>query len=183
MKRIALLLLILPCHAETPADPATLGPKIVAEASAKLLAELTAAIAKDGPQGAIAVCSEKAPQIAAETGKTHGVTLRRASMKPRNPKNAADPSERESLAGFATAIEAKQAPQPRVIAAANGGKTFHAPILLASPLCLQCHGDPERDIAPATREAISRLYPKDEATGFTVGQLRGLWSVTFPEPE
>ena len=180
MKRLVLLLAILPCHAEPAADPATAGPKIVAEASAKLLTELTAAIAKDGPQGAIAVCSERAPQIAAETGKAHGVTLRRATTKPRNPKNAADAIERKTLETFAAAIEAKQPPQPQVIAAENGGKVFHAPILLASPLCLQCHGNPERDITPATREALRKAYPADQATGYTVGQLRGLWSVNFP---
>lgn len=183
MKRLALLLAILPCHAEPAADPATAGPKIVAEASAKLLAELTAAIAKDGPQGAIAVCSERAPQIAAEIGKAHDVTLRRATTKPRNPKNAADAIERKTLETFAAAIEAKQAPQPQVIAAENGGKVFHAPILLASPLCLQCHGNPERDIAPATLEALRKAYPQDQATGYTVGQLRGLWSVTFGKDE
>jgi len=180
MKRLALLLAILPCHAEPASDPAADGPKIVAEASAKLLAELTAAIAKDGPQGAIAVCSERAPQIAAETGKAHGVTLRRATTKPRNPKNAADAIERKTLETFATAIDAKQPPKPQVIAAENGAKVFHAPILLASPLCLQCHGNPERDIAPATLEALRKAYPEDQATGYTVGQLRGLWSVAFP---
>lgn len=183
MKRIALLLAILPCHAEPAADPATVGPKIVAEASAKLLAELTAAIAKDGPQGAIAVCSERAPQIAAETGKAHGVVIRRASTKPRNPKNAAEATERKTLETFAAAIEAKLPPQPQVIAAENGGKVFHAPILLASPLCLQCHGNPERDITPATLEALRKAYPADQATGYTVGQLRGLWSVTFAKDE
>jgi hypothetical protein len=180
MKRLAFLLAILPCQAEPAADPAADGPKIVAEASAKLLAEFTAAIAKDGPQGAIAVCSERAPQIAAETGKAHNVTLRRATTKARNPKNAADAIERKTLEAFAVAIEAKRPPQPQVIAAENGGKVFHAPILLASPLCLQCHGNPERDIAPATLEALRKAYPTDQATGYTVGQLRGLWSVTFP---
>jgi hypothetical protein len=180
MKRLAFLLAILACQAEPAADPAADGPKIVAEASAKLLAELTAAIAKDGPQGAIAVCSERAPQIAAETGKAHNVTLRRATTKARNPKNAADAIERKTLEAFAVAIEAKQPPQPQVIAAENGGKVFHAPILLASPLCLQCHGNPERDIAPATLEALRKTYPTDQATDYTVGQLRGLWSVTFP---
>ena len=57
-----------------------------------------------------------------------------------------------------------------------------APILLAAPVCLQCHGSPEKDIAPATMAAIKKLYPEDKATGFQLGDLRGLWRVTFPAP-
>jgi hypothetical protein len=62
----------------------------------------------------------------------------------------------------------------------DGSTTFYAPIVIANPLCLQCHGTPEKDIAPATLEAIQKHYPKDQATGYQLGDLRGLWSVTFP---
>lgn len=64
----------------------------------------------------------------------------------------------------------------------EGSVHFYAPILLAAPVCLQCHGRPEKDIAPATMAAIKKLYPEDKATGFQLGDLRGLWRVTFPAP-
>jgi Protein of unknown function (DUF3365) len=47
-------------------------------------------------------------------------------------------------------------------------------------LCLQCHGAPERDIAPLTRTSIRKLYPDDKATDFKSGDLRGFCNVTFP---
>jgi hypothetical protein len=38
------------------------------------------------------------------------------------------------------------------------------------PLCVTCHG---AQIAPALQQAIRAKYPKDAATGFNVGDLRG----------
>jgi hypothetical protein len=156
------------------------GPEIIAEASAKLIAALTEAIAKDGPASAIAVCSERAPEIAAAVGKTHRVTLRRASEKPRNMKNAATDAEKTLLAAFAADLEKKEQPKPRSVQNPDQSTTLFAPIVISNPLCLQCHGALDRDIAPATLEAIRRLYPDDKATGYQSGDLRGLWSVVFP---
>jgi len=184
MKPILLTtLMVASAVAQQPMDPATQGPQVIAEAFAKLTAELTAAIAKDGTAKALGVCSARAPQIAAEVGKTHQVTLRRATTKPRNPKSAASDSERVILTAFAAALVQKEAPKPQTVPHPDGGAIFYAPIVIANPLCLQCHGTADRDIAPATLEAIQSLYPKDQATGYQLGELRGLWSVTFPARE
>jgi hypothetical protein len=161
-------------------DPAKAAPEIIAEASGKLITALTEAIAKDGIASATSVCSERAPAIAVEVGKAHGVTLRRASEKPRNPKNAANDAEKILLAAFTAAIEKSEVPKNQTKTHVDGTATFFAPIVIANPLCLQCHGTAERDIAPLTRTAIKRLYPDDKATGYKIGDLRGLWSVTFP---
>ena len=179
MKRFLLLpILTLAVFAQAKPDPAEAGPKIIAEAFAKLSGALGEAIGKSGPAGALSVCSEMAPQIAKEVATTHGVTLRRASAKPRNPKNAADDAEKAVLEVFAAALAKKEAPKPQTIT--NGSTSFLAPIVLGNPLCLQCHGTPGKDIAPETLAAIQKLYPDDKATGFKLGDLRGLWRITFP---
>ena len=181
MKRLLLIpFLSFAAFAQTTPDPAVEGPKITAEAFAKLSGTLGEAMAKGGPAGALNMCSEKAPQIAKEVAAAHGVTLRRATHKPRNPKNAADETEKQILADFAKAISNKAAPTPKVITNTDGSKSFVAPIMLGNPLCLQCHGTPGKDIAPETLAAIQKLYPDDEATGFKLGDLRGLWRITFP---
>lgn len=161
-------------------DPALEGPKIIAEAFAKLSGALGGAVGKSGPAGALSVCSEMAPKIAKDVAAAHGVTLRRATHQPRNPKNAADEVERAALETFMAAMAKKEAPQPQVITNADGSRAFLAPIVLGNPLCLQCHGMPEKDITPETLAAIQRLYPDDKATGFQLGDLRGLWRITFP---
>jgi hypothetical protein len=181
MKRLLLTpILTLAVFALTKPDPAVEGPKIIAEAFGRLSGALAQAIAKEGPAKALSVCSEKAPQIAKEVATTHGVTLRRASAKPRNPKNAADNAEKAVLEVFAAALAKKEAPKPQTITNADGSTSFFTPIVLGNPLCLQCHGTPNQDIAPETLVAIQKLYPDDKATGFKLGDLRGLWRVTFP---
>ncbi len=181
---LTLFAMLLACGAlaqtESSSDPATEGPKVITEAFGKLSAALSEAVAKDGPAGALTVCSEKAPQIAKEVAAAHGVTLRRATNKPRNPNNAVDAFENAVLKTFAAALEKNEAPKPQILPLPDGGKSFFAPIILGNPLCLQCHGDREKDITPETLAAIQKLYPADKATGFQLGDLRGLWRVTFP---
>lgn len=62
----------------------------------------------------------------------------------------------------------------------DGSTSFIAPIVLGNPLCLQCHGTPGEDIDPETLASIQKFYPNDKATGFKLGDLRGLWRITFP---
>jgi len=179
MKTLLLLVfIILMCIVQAKPDPAAEGSEIIAEASSKLIAALTEAIANDGTANAISVCSERAPEIAKQVGKTHGVTLRRASDKPRNPKNAANDAEKVLLAAFAAGIDRNEPPQPQIVSNPDKSTTWFAPIVISNPLCLQCHGVPDRDITPATLTAIQKLYPNDKATGYKAGDLRGLWSVT-----
>lgn len=181
MKRL-LLIALLPSLAfsQTARDPAVEGPKIIAEAFAKLSGALVEAIGKSGPAGALSVCSDRAPQIAQEVAAAHSITLRRATHKPRNPKNAADEVEKAALEAFLAALAKKEAPKPQVLTNADGSRSFLAPIVLGNPLCLQCHGIPGKDIAPETLAEIQKLYPDDKATGFQLGDLRGLWRVNFP---
>ena len=44
-------------------------------------------------------------------------------------------------------------------------------------LCTTCHGE---SISPGIASAIAERYPDDEATGFAVGDLRGVFWVEFP---
>ncbi len=177
---IIAVVIVSAAFVQAQSNPAEEGPKIVAEAFAKLSGALTDAIAKGGPTNALAVCSEKAPQIAAEVGKAHGVVLRRATTKPRNPKNAADEVEAAALEEFAAAMAKGGAVKPKLVPADDASTSFFAPIVLSNPLCLQCHGTSGQEIAPDTLTAIQKHYPQDKATGYKLGDLRGLWRVTFP---
>ena len=54
------------------------------------------------------------------------------------------------------------------------GVGYVEPIHL-QPLCATCHGE---SIEPTLLEAIRSRYPEDQAVGFRVGELRGLfWAV------
>jgi mono/diheme cytochrome c family protein len=50
---------------------------------------------------------------------------------------------------------------------AGGRRYVHymKPIVIAAPVCLQCHGAPDK-LAPGVADALKELYPQDQATGY-----------------
>ena len=63
----------------------------------ELKAELYAALEDSGVIVAVKVCSEKAPEISARYSSLPGWTVKRVSAKYRNPNNAPDEFEKESI--------------------------------------------------------------------------------------
>jgi hypothetical protein len=46
-------------------------------------------------------------------------------------------------------------------------------------MCLICHGE---NLAPDIATRISEAYPSDKATGFSEGDVRGVFWVEFAKP-
>lgn len=179
MKPVSIVaLLLLGCCSGFGADKVDEGKRITAEAFALLSKNLGESIAKDGTAGAIAFCSTKALPLTASVNPD----LRRVSHKARNPKNKADATELEIIAAYREALATGKPAVPQVRRNADGSESFYAPIVLGNPLCLKCHGAPGSEIEDATLAALRKLYPKDEATGFRFGEIRGLWRVDFRNP-
>ena len=85
---LALLLAVPPLAPAFAQDPAALkaeGAALVKEYADTLGAALKGAVERDGPVAAISVCHETAPRVAAEMGAKSGWTIRRTSLKARNP--------------------------------------------------------------------------------------------------
>jgi hypothetical protein len=73
-------------------------------------------------------------------------------------------------------------PQPgawRSVDLGPRGTGYVEPIYL-QPLCATCHGDA---VEAGLLEHIRGLYPEDEAVGFRVGDLRGLFWAVIPPAE
>lgn len=168
-----------PALALTDAEVIERGKKIAAEAFATLSQELVKAMAEGGTAKALPVCHQKAAKLAEELGKKHDAEVRRVTHKARNPKNRATDAEMRILDDYAARIAAGEAPKPLVVREEVKRAVFHAPILLAMDICLKCHGDPSKDMVPEDLALIRSLYPEDAATGFHLGQLRGMWRITF----
>jgi len=138
----------------------------------QLVDALTGALEEGGPEGAIAICREKAPQIAAELS-VDGIRMGRTSHRLRNPDNAPDPWVKPLLAAY---LEEPENPQPRAVRLDDSTIGYVEPIYAMS-FCLSCHGP---SIEPALQETIQSLYPEDQATGFRMHDVRGLFWVTLP---
>jgi hypothetical protein len=177
-----------------PAPPPALSPEqqaaalqrgkaIVAETFSLLSSNLQSAIQTSGVSNALPFCSLAASPLTAGMAAKHGVVIRRVTHKARNPAGRADAVELGVLQSFAAALAAgatTNPPPPLITNLSANTATFFAPIVLNQPLCLQCHGEPGRDITPENLATIQRLYPRDEATGFKLGELRGAWRIDFP---
>lgn len=140
----------------------------------RLFAALGEAMAKPAPEGgaagAIGVCKEQAPKIAQRIAKENGVMIGRTSAKLRNPMNGAPT--------WAAGVLASTPTEARVLTNTDGSMGVVLPIKL-SGACLACHGDPA-SMDPAVTAALREKYPKDQATGFKEGDLRGWFWVEMP---
>jgi hypothetical protein len=140
--------------------------------------ELTAGLNAGGPVAAIAVCSDKAPGIADSLAMKEGWSVRRTSLKLRNPDNAPDAWERAVLERFerdAKSGKAIDSLEVHEIVDENGQRAFRYMKAIGTPaLCISCHGG---SIDDAVTAALDERYPRDQARGFGVGDVRGAFSV------
>jgi hypothetical protein len=150
------------------------GAETVAPFRSRLMAALQAGLA-EGPDRAIDACRVEAQAIAAASGGP-GVTVGRSSHRLRNPANAPRPWVQPLLDGF---VASPATAAPRAVALPGGGVGYVEPIVL-QPMCLTCHG---ATLAPAVQARIAALYPRDEATGFAPGDLRGVFWIEFAPGE
>lgn len=157
------------------------GKVVVREAFSLLSSNLLVAIAGGGPTNAIPFCSVKALPLTETISQAHSVELRRVSARQRNLKNAPSKQEQAILQEFQNALENGEKPSPKVVRGQNEA-FFYAPIQINTPLCLACHGDPGKDLAAETSEVLRGLYPDDQATGYKLGDLRGMWVVRVTAP-
>jgi hypothetical protein len=147
------------------------GAALLAPLKSDLKQALVAGLEK-GPAHAIDVCRDQAPAIA-HALSVNGVKVGRTSHRLRNPANSA-PEWVEPILETYRADDAGQ--EPRLVSLGKDRLGYVEPIRL-QPMCLACHGN------VLTSEVTARLkhsYPGDQATGFEVGDLRGVYWVEFP---
>jgi len=96
-----------------------------------------------------------------------GVKLRRTALKYRNPKNKPDTADRMVMDTFVSTKKFK----PLVVDVGDQYRVYKP--LVVKQSCLLCHGA-RNDISPELVKMIDRTYPKDKATGFELGEFRGV---------
>jgi hypothetical protein len=141
--------------------------------AAELMGELNAALDSGDVAAGIAVCKEKAPEVASNVSATYGVEIGRTSHKLRNQANTAPQ--------WADPYIAELTEDPTYVAGPNGELGALLPIKLRAE-CQMCHG-PAEEIDESVMAAISEAYPDDQAVGFVEGGLRGWFWVEAPPGE
>ncbi len=146
-----------------------------------LKGELMAAIQAGDPVGAIAICNERAAELADQVSTDRGLTVGRTSDRSRSPDNRPDAFEAEVLRRFAARAAAGEPlatmDHAAWVATRNGQEFRYMKAIPAQELCLTCHGS---EIAPEVKARLDALYPSDRATGYGPGELRGAFTVRRP---
>lgn len=184
------------CSGATVPGPATTRPEAAdaqarAQAALKdfgdrLRTELREAMTRDGAPAAVDFCHVQAPRIAEQVMAGHGVRLGRVAVpgRNRNPGNVAEGWLRVLATQFQAAVDTGGAPEAQMAVIRQdvpaGVELRMARGIRVEAACLMCHGD---NIAPEIASRLSKHYPRDRATGFREGDLRGLVWVEVPTPE
>lgn len=160
--------------------PPIAGVKAVASGYAKQLkGNLQDRMSKEGPQGAISVCSDKAAQIGSETARQTGWSIRRVTTKARNPLSMPDEYELKVLKEFEKELASGKKEDPARYETVTEDGVRYARFMKAiriEPLCLACHGS-SSEIAPDVAKRLFDLYPHDTAKNYKLDELRGALSI------
>lgn len=156
------------------------GKEIAQSTFAAMSSQLQAAMASGGVSNAVQYCNVKAYPITDSMARVHQAAIRRTSLQYRNPANAPTPDEKRILERYAEQHQRGDTLRPLVEGSGADQVTFYAPIML-KPLCVSCHGTPGETLTEENHALIKELYPDDQAVGYAPGDLRGIWSITFPK--
>lgn len=122
-------------------------------------------------------CSLNIKSLAQELSQQlpQGVTIRRITDRPRNPKNEATPKELSVLNELRSKINAGEHRTIIIKEKAQNHYQVYKPILVKGK-CLNCHG-----IKPVINQeaykVIAKHYPNDMAIDYSPGDFRGAFLV------
>ena len=185
--RLVPLLLLGALIPSAMADDLTVAARATAS---DLILRLGAVLKKEmgagGPDSAITVCRDIAPDYAGELSRRTGARVSRVSLKTRNPLlGQPDAWEQQVLAEFDQ--QAAQGNKPEtlerseVVTEPQGRFFRYMKAIPVQPLCLACHGATD-SIPDAVKVRLAADYPHDRATGYAVGQIRGAVSIKQSAP-
>jgi len=173
--------------AEAPQETRTELQKTVeiGESSSKLLIDtlgknMKEHMAKGGVMDALKFCSDEAYSLTNATNEKllAGTTVKRISLKYRNPANAPKENEAKILETFES-LKTLNVVMPEYFVEKVADKTykFYKPLSINNDVCLKCHGNISNDID--LKREVAKVYPLDKALDYKMNDLRGAVVVTI----
>lgn len=124
---------------------------------------------------AMVFCTEQADSLTKSVNEKlpSYASVRRATLKARNSSNKADTLDEGVMDQFIREIaENKDVKTKPLLVETLSSYRIYKPLMI-QPVCLKCHGD-ENKISSDIKKVIIDKYPQDMATGFKLGDLRGV---------
>ncbi len=165
---------------ELSQDFLTKGEKIALESQKALMSKVLNAINDEGLPGAVEYCNLHAIPLTDSLALSYGITLQRLTDQTRNPLNDITTEEdKEAWTILKEMHSDSSATFKHLLKQVKNDIYYYKPISIVMPTCLSCHGAKNQDITPDTWNVISEKYPNDKATGYTLGDMRGMWKIKF----
>ena len=157
--------------------------QVVKQFGGELRMHLQKQMQSGGATAAVAVCSKVAPAISSKLSRQTGWSVKRVSLKVRNPMDIPDLWEQRILKKFESDLKSgtpiNELEDSEFI---QEGEQHYFRYMKAIPtgdLCLLCHG-PRENLSPDIQRMLTKEYPHDNATGFQKGMIRGAFSIKRP---
>jgi len=179
MKTISLITLVSLLANNILADEISIkqeGVKYIKMLGKELKTNLIAKMKEDPTAlSAMGFCTGKAEEITKDLNSKlpKGVNVRRTALKTRSVKNAPDVTDLEVMTSYERkAIDKQLNPKDIVVTGKDGVYRVYKPLII-NKVCLKCHGD-INSLSTDIKSVIDKNYPKDMATGFKLGDFRGV---------
>lgn len=174
-----LFVTLLACNAKKETEQVNykkMGDSISAATFNHIKTALQNAISTGGPESAVVFCNEQAMGLT-ETLASDSVKIFRVAERYRNPANKLTGADLATWKKYQMALAKGDSIFAGVIDN-DSVVDYYKPIIL-QPMCLTCHGVPQKNIPNALLHTIDSVYPGDLAKGFATGDLRGMWHIRF----
>lgn len=172
---------------QPPADFAKMqdeSRKVAAQFVQTLGGELRREMEASGALRSVLICKYYAPEVASMLSRHTGWRVTRVALRPRNPAlGHPDAWEQKVLMDFdervARGEKAEALEHSEVVREPQGEVFRYMKALPVAPLCLNCHG-PADKMSEIVKQQILKEYPRDTATGYHLGQVRGAVAIKRP---
>ncbi|HBH21807.1 MAG TPA: hypothetical protein DDY13_00130 [Cytophagales bacterium] len=160
-----------------------IGKEIAVSSQKALASQLKKAIKEGGPVHAVGFCNTRVNPIMDSLEQQYDAEIKRVSMHYRNPEDQPDGTEKKILEAYQYSLDSGYSLSDNVQKVGSQFILYTKPIVIDNPLCLNCHGEPGKEITQATMQKIDSLYADDKAKNHKFGDLRGMWSITLSKKE
>jgi hypothetical protein len=168
-------------EAEIVSTVLELGKSVALGTKQTLGMNLQQAMQEGGVENAIDFCNLNAMPLVDSLSTNYDASIKRVSLKVRNLEDYPTELERQLLEAYEFQWKDSIPLQANVQPIGEDQYLFTLPILVESALCLTCHGKLDNGLSKETNDFIKSKYPNDQAIGYEIGDLRGMWSITFPK--
>jgi len=153
--------------------------EIVKAFAGQLQAELKAAMAAGGPAAAIHVCKDVAPAAASQLSRKYGAQVGRTSLRVRNTANLPADWQVQVLQEFEARADEAGDRSLEYFETRRDGRFRYMKAIPTGGVCVACHGGA---VSNDVQQLLDEHYPHDRARGYAPGDIRGAFSILWPDP-